>query len=211
MHQVHPTKDSTPSSCQHQWCGENSIQHSAEAMKRNDGEPTYTLILGSCPEAVKNPDTDEPVDKKRLYQNRSRGVHESHGEPKNTLRAPNRCPKDAQEIPKSGQETPKSAQKMSKTYPKDAQSLPKSRLGASITATVCPRASQEHQKGAKRPSRVAKRRPRVAKKRPSHAQKTPRAFQNRAWWTPRRLWHAAFAKLSARKTQYRFLFVSCIA
>ena len=36
-------------------------------MKRNDGEPTYTLILGSCPEAVKNQDTDEPVDKKRLY------------------------------------------------------------------------------------------------------------------------------------------------
>ena len=36
-------------------------------MKRNDGEPTYTLVLGSCPEAVKNPDTDEPVDKKRVY------------------------------------------------------------------------------------------------------------------------------------------------
>ena len=36
-------------------------------MKRNDGEPTYTLILVSCPEVVKNPDTDEPVDKKRLH------------------------------------------------------------------------------------------------------------------------------------------------
>ena len=44
-----------------------AIQRSAEAMKRNGGEPTYTLILGSCPEAVKNPDTSEPVDKKRVY------------------------------------------------------------------------------------------------------------------------------------------------
>ena len=45
----------------------NAIQRSAEAMKRNGSEPTYTLILGSCPGAVINPDTDEPVDKKRVY------------------------------------------------------------------------------------------------------------------------------------------------
>jgi hypothetical protein len=36
-------------------------------MKRNGGEPTYSLICGSCPEAVKNPETENVVDKKRVY------------------------------------------------------------------------------------------------------------------------------------------------
>ena len=45
----------------------NAIKRSAEAMKSNGGEPTYNLVCGSCPEAVKNPDTNKPVDKKRVY------------------------------------------------------------------------------------------------------------------------------------------------
>ena len=45
----------------------NAIKRSAEAMKRNGGEPTFNLICGSCPEAVKNPDSGSPVDKKRVY------------------------------------------------------------------------------------------------------------------------------------------------
>ena len=45
----------------------NAIKRSAEAMKSKGGEPTYNLVCGSCPEAVKNPDTDKPVDKKRVY------------------------------------------------------------------------------------------------------------------------------------------------
>ena len=43
------------------------IKRSAEATKRNGGEPTFVRILGSCPGAVKNPATDKPVDKKRVY------------------------------------------------------------------------------------------------------------------------------------------------
>ena len=45
----------------------SSIQRSAEAIKRNGGEPTYVRILASCPEAVKNPATGKPVDKKRVF------------------------------------------------------------------------------------------------------------------------------------------------
>jgi hypothetical protein len=45
----------------------STIQRSAEAMKRNGHEPTYARILSSCPEAVKNPGTGQPVDKKRVY------------------------------------------------------------------------------------------------------------------------------------------------
>lgn len=45
----------------------SSIQRSAEAIKRSGGEPTFTRILASCPEAVKNPATGKPVDKKRVY------------------------------------------------------------------------------------------------------------------------------------------------
>ena len=45
----------------------NAIKRSAEAMKSKGGEPTYNLVCGSCPEAVKNPDTNKPVDKKRVY------------------------------------------------------------------------------------------------------------------------------------------------
>ena len=45
----------------------NAIKRSAEAMKSKGGEPTFNLICGSCPEAVKNPETSNPVDKKRVY------------------------------------------------------------------------------------------------------------------------------------------------
>lgn len=45
----------------------SAIQRSAEAMKRNGAEPTYARILSSCPEAVKNPATGKPVDKKRVF------------------------------------------------------------------------------------------------------------------------------------------------
>ena len=44
-----------------------SIKRSAEAINRRGGEVTYRQILGTCPEAVKNPDTNKPVDKKRVY------------------------------------------------------------------------------------------------------------------------------------------------
>ena len=43
------------------------IKRSAEAMSRRGGEPTYKAMCGTCPEAVKNPDTSQPVGKKRVY------------------------------------------------------------------------------------------------------------------------------------------------
>ena len=43
------------------------IQRSAEAIRRRGGEPTYNLICGTCPEAVKNPETQQAVGKKRVY------------------------------------------------------------------------------------------------------------------------------------------------
>ena len=46
----------------------STIKRSAEAIKRNGGEPTYARILGSCPEAVKNPATNKAVGKKRVYE-----------------------------------------------------------------------------------------------------------------------------------------------
>ena len=45
----------------------NAIKRSAEATKRNGGEPTFKRILGSCLAAVQNPATEKPVDKKRVY------------------------------------------------------------------------------------------------------------------------------------------------
>ena len=36
-------------------------------MKSSGAEPTYARILSSCPEAVKNPATGKPVDKKRVF------------------------------------------------------------------------------------------------------------------------------------------------
>ena len=45
----------------------SAIKRSAEAIKRNGGEPTYGRICASCPEAVKNPDTGKPVDRKRVF------------------------------------------------------------------------------------------------------------------------------------------------
>ena len=41
-----------------------AIKRSAEAMKSNDLEATYPLIVARCPNAVRNPDTGELVDKK---------------------------------------------------------------------------------------------------------------------------------------------------
>jgi len=46
----------------------STIKRSAEAIKRNGGEPTYARILASCPEAVKNPATNKAVGKKRVYE-----------------------------------------------------------------------------------------------------------------------------------------------
>ena len=43
------------------------IKRSAEAISRRGGEPTYRLVCGACPEAVKNPETEKPVDKKRVF------------------------------------------------------------------------------------------------------------------------------------------------
>ena len=43
------------------------IKRSAEAINRRGGEVTYRQILGKCPEAVKNPTSNKPVDKKRVY------------------------------------------------------------------------------------------------------------------------------------------------
>ena len=37
-------------------------------MKANDLEPTYPLVVARCPEAVRNPETGEPVDKKAVYE-----------------------------------------------------------------------------------------------------------------------------------------------
>ena len=43
------------------------IKRSAEAILRRGGEPTYRGVCGACPEAVRNPETKNPVDKKRVY------------------------------------------------------------------------------------------------------------------------------------------------
>ena len=44
-----------------------SIKRSAEAIKESGLEPTYPLILARCPNATRNPDTGEPVDKRAVY------------------------------------------------------------------------------------------------------------------------------------------------
>ena len=44
-----------------------SIKRSAEAMKQEGLEPTYNLIVARCPNATRNPETGEPVDKKVVY------------------------------------------------------------------------------------------------------------------------------------------------
>ena len=44
-----------------------AIANSAQAMKRRKIEPTYALIVGSCPLAIMNPQTGLPVDKKIVY------------------------------------------------------------------------------------------------------------------------------------------------
>ena len=52
---------------------QQNIARSAMAHKQAAGfEPTYKVILSKCPEAVKNPDTGRPVDKKRVI---SLGIH----------------------------------------------------------------------------------------------------------------------------------------
>ena len=43
------------------------IARSAMTIKRKGGEPTYKRMVGTCPDAVKNPSTNRPVDKKRVY------------------------------------------------------------------------------------------------------------------------------------------------
>ena len=44
-----------------------AIKRCAEAMKANDLEPTYPLVVARCPQAVRNPETGEPVDKQAVY------------------------------------------------------------------------------------------------------------------------------------------------
>ena len=44
-----------------------AVARSAMAMKEAGIEPTYRLVVGKCPDAVRNPETGEPVDKKRVY------------------------------------------------------------------------------------------------------------------------------------------------
>ena len=43
------------------------IKRSAEAIRRRGGEVTYRSVCGACPEAIKNPETSKPVDKKRRH------------------------------------------------------------------------------------------------------------------------------------------------
>jgi hypothetical protein len=45
-----------------------AIAKSAMAMKARDEEPTFAKIVGACPQAVLNPATSKPVDKKRVYE-----------------------------------------------------------------------------------------------------------------------------------------------
>ena len=44
-----------------------AIAKSAMRMKRRGCEPTYARLVGSCSNAVLNPATKKPVDKKRVY------------------------------------------------------------------------------------------------------------------------------------------------
>ena len=43
------------------------IARSAMTIKKRGGEPTYRRMLGTCPEAVKNPSTGSAVAKRRVY------------------------------------------------------------------------------------------------------------------------------------------------
>jgi len=36
-------------------------------LKKEGAEPTYVSIAAKCPAAVRNPDTQKPVDKKQVY------------------------------------------------------------------------------------------------------------------------------------------------
>ena len=45
----------------------SAIARSAQAMKARGVEPTYGMIVASCPKAVLNPETNQAVGKKRVY------------------------------------------------------------------------------------------------------------------------------------------------
>ena len=44
-----------------------AIERSAKAHKANGGEVTYAHVVGNCRDAVKNPATGKPVDKRAVY------------------------------------------------------------------------------------------------------------------------------------------------
>jgi len=59
-----------------------AIAKSAMSMKDRGEEPTYAKVVGACKQAVMNPVTSEPVDKKRVYDVfRDRCHDEGSGEP----------------------------------------------------------------------------------------------------------------------------------
>ena len=43
------------------------VAKSAMDLKKEGAEPTYVSIAAKCPAAVRNPDTQKPVDKKQVY------------------------------------------------------------------------------------------------------------------------------------------------
>ena len=46
---------------------QTAIASAAKRLKAQGDEPTYSAIVAACPQATKNPDTGEPVDKKLVY------------------------------------------------------------------------------------------------------------------------------------------------
>ena len=44
-----------------------AIVTAAKRLKRAGTEPTYAAVVAACPNATRNPETDEPVDKKLIY------------------------------------------------------------------------------------------------------------------------------------------------
>ena len=46
---------------------EQALARSAMSMKERDEEPTYAKMVGACKQAILNPATSKPVDKKRVY------------------------------------------------------------------------------------------------------------------------------------------------
>ena len=61
-----------------------AIVNCAMAKRKKGGDPTYGHICGNCPDAVKNPETGKPVDKRAVYTVFKERCYDDEEHPENT-------------------------------------------------------------------------------------------------------------------------------